>query len=689
MLITNFASGELSERLYGRADLQTYYQGASRLKNFNILPTGGIVRRNGFRRCGEMTSEARLIPFIVNKFMSYVIEIGPGYIDLWRDGRKLSPAEGNKHYFYNGQETEDEDPETQEKLKVNWLPQSYKTAMEVQCVQNYDLIIFAHRENPPFSIKYNSDGNFTLTKMIFDFEPDIEVIEYKEGVYNPDEDKHLPEKNTTTFQKPGHYPGVVAFYQNRLWLGSTQTEPQKIWASAAPNEKGNRYTTFDNYTHYVTVSKVIKSPDLHIFTGSIKNGTNKITGVSQDLTKQLQNPVTDYYVTCDGIPIATKVTSLSDKEILISNNATKDITSEAMAIQLWQSADNPTEADYEETTEYNDMTTADNGFFFEVASDQNDAVKWICPGNNLIIGTESSEYVVPGGVNALSLQVVLNGRHSSDDIQAIYVGEAVIFFAQGKHSIREYYWNAQEAAFQSNNITIANPEILEESAAIDFDYMNNPYGRLLITKADGTVAVLLYEKSAGILGWSRIEHGNGRILSCATVRSDNSSDTLYAAVQYDDGSVYMEELNLTDTKYLDSWSKYSVEAAEGYSDDAVVFDGKDIYTKTEATNNEFSDVDNVIIGYRYESLIKSMPVVNNNITGSKRITDLQIRFSKSYLPEIVNPNGVTEKITGLTEPYSGIRKVIYPGSSETDVFFTIKTDRPYPCVVLSVNANLA
>lgn len=680
MLITNFASGELSERLYGRADLQTYYQGASRLKNFNILPTGGIVRRNGFCRCGDMTSEARLIPFIVNKDLSYVIEMGTkvtegirhGYLAFWKNGNKVLNTEGSQLII--------------ESTADVILPASIEHVREVQYVQDIDCLYFVHNEYKPLMLKWNAGDSFTLSVLQFDFEPDIKVID-EYGVYDPATDSDLPDPDTDTFQTEGNFPSVIAFFQNRLWLGGTKNAPQKVWVSAAPDEHGNRYTVFETYTHYVSVSQVVKDPDLHVFTCSGVKGTKTLTSVTQDFTGI--EDITNYYVSGNGIAVGTKVVSVTANTITVDTALLDDLDSYTCTIQLWRYATTATADDYTYDIEKNDMTTPDSGFFFEMASDQNDAVKWICPGNNLVIGTESSEYVVPSGVNALTLQVVLNGRHSSDDIQALYVGEAVIFFAQGKHAIREYYWNAQEMAFQSNNITIANSEILEESPAIDFDYMNNPYGRLIITKADGNVAVLLYEKSAGILGWSRIEHGKGRILSCATVRSDNSSDTLYAAVQYEDGSVYMEELNLTAVNYLDSWDTYSEETAAGYSDDAVVFDGSNTYTKTEATNNDFTGVDNVIIGYRYESLIKSMPVVNNNITGAKRITDLQIRFSKSYLPEIVNPSGVTEKITGLTEPYSGIRKVIYPGSSETDVFFTIKTDRPYPCTVLSVNANLA
>ena len=97
MLITNFASGELSENLNGRVDLNQYYRGASRIENFEIIPTGGIKRRPGTRRLAKLDGDNRIIPFIVNKNQVYVLEIGlnpdydpedadskPGIIYAWK-----------------------------------------------------------------------------------------------------------------------------------------------------------------------------------------------------------------------------------------------------------------------------------------------------------------------------------------------------------------------------------------------------------------------------------------------------------------------------------------------------------------------------------------------------------------------------------------------------------------------------
>jgi hypothetical protein len=44
---TTFTSGEVTSDLLGRGDLKAYDNGALKLRNVFIQPTGGIVRRSG------------------------------------------------------------------------------------------------------------------------------------------------------------------------------------------------------------------------------------------------------------------------------------------------------------------------------------------------------------------------------------------------------------------------------------------------------------------------------------------------------------------------------------------------------------------------------------------------------------------------------------------------------------------
>ena len=53
LLKTSFTAGEVAPPLLGRSDLAAYENGAARLRNVFIHPTGGVTRRAGLRHVGR------------------------------------------------------------------------------------------------------------------------------------------------------------------------------------------------------------------------------------------------------------------------------------------------------------------------------------------------------------------------------------------------------------------------------------------------------------------------------------------------------------------------------------------------------------------------------------------------------------------------------------------------------------
>lgn len=71
----SFAAGELAPELYGRSDLRAYENGARRLRNVFIQPTGGVTRRPGLRHVAMLPGQARLVTFEFNTEQSYLIAL--------------------------------------------------------------------------------------------------------------------------------------------------------------------------------------------------------------------------------------------------------------------------------------------------------------------------------------------------------------------------------------------------------------------------------------------------------------------------------------------------------------------------------------------------------------------------------------------------------------------------------------
>lgn len=60
---TSFTAGELDPVLYGRLDLRAQEEGAAKLTNVVVLPTGGVCRRPGMRFVSELTDGERLVSY--------------------------------------------------------------------------------------------------------------------------------------------------------------------------------------------------------------------------------------------------------------------------------------------------------------------------------------------------------------------------------------------------------------------------------------------------------------------------------------------------------------------------------------------------------------------------------------------------------------------------------------------------
>jgi hypothetical protein len=89
-LKTSFAAGELSDELLGRADLRAYENGARRLRNVFILPTGGVRRRPGLRHVATMPGPGRLAAFEFNTEQTYLLVFLDRQMIVFRGGTELA-----------------------------------------------------------------------------------------------------------------------------------------------------------------------------------------------------------------------------------------------------------------------------------------------------------------------------------------------------------------------------------------------------------------------------------------------------------------------------------------------------------------------------------------------------------------------------------------------------------------------
>lgn len=137
---TNFTAGELSSNLYGRGDLRIFENGARKLQNVLIHPTGGVSRRKGLRYVDELSSEARLIAFEFNTEQTYLLCLMNKSLKIYKNGREISALET---------------PWTIRQLKnINWT-------------QSADTLLIVHPDVAPQQISRNANEEWQISEWEF------------------------------------------------------------------------------------------------------------------------------------------------------------------------------------------------------------------------------------------------------------------------------------------------------------------------------------------------------------------------------------------------------------------------------------------------------------------------------------------------------------------------------------------
>jgi len=139
-LKTNFASGEVSTSLLGRGDLRAYSNGALKLRNIFIYPTGGVTRRAGLRYIDTLDGAGRLIPFEFNTQQTYLLALTANKISIYLDNAKIT------------------------EVTAPW-PQN--DIAQVTWTQSADTLLMVHPDYAPKRLIRNSLGNFELQDWVY------------------------------------------------------------------------------------------------------------------------------------------------------------------------------------------------------------------------------------------------------------------------------------------------------------------------------------------------------------------------------------------------------------------------------------------------------------------------------------------------------------------------------------------
>jgi len=145
---TNFTAGELAPELLGRGDISAFENGARRLRNVFIQPTGGLTRRAGLRHVTSLPGPARLIPFEFNTEQIYLVVLTDGELRVFQGDAEIAVLAG-----------------------------PWNTAMlpQIGFTQNADTLLLVHSEMVPQRVTRTASG-WTIAGWSFAVTPFLRFV---------------------------------------------------------------------------------------------------------------------------------------------------------------------------------------------------------------------------------------------------------------------------------------------------------------------------------------------------------------------------------------------------------------------------------------------------------------------------------------------------------------------------------
>jgi hypothetical protein len=192
---TSFTAGEIDVDLTGRGDLTLYANGAGRLRNVVVNPTGGVRRRPGLRHVATARGAGRLISFEFNTEQTYLLALSDRRLDIYADGVPVA-----------GLET----PWTAAQIaQVNWT-------------QSADTLLVLHPEVPPRRITRTGAATWTITEWAF-FQEENGVIQVPTHKFAADEVTLAASGTSGTVTLTASAPVFLAGHVNlRFRIGGKQ-----------------------------------------------------------------------------------------------------------------------------------------------------------------------------------------------------------------------------------------------------------------------------------------------------------------------------------------------------------------------------------------------------------------------------------------------------------------------------------
>ncbi len=644
----NFTAGEVTPKLYGRTDISKYDNGAETVENFLVQPHGGLLRRPGTRFVAEVKSSddaVRLVPFEYNVEQAYVLEFGPLYFRIYKDGGQVTSG-GNAVEVTTVYPAADLDG--------------------LKFAQAADTMYVVSPNHPIYKITRTSHTAWTITEVVTSRGP------------------MLDENATTTTLTPDSRDGTVQLTASASTFVSTDVgrlvkvfegyvriatfTSATVVSGAAQELEDGRSEILPSYvadtisfhegdpdsTALEHNDRIEDSAAAFIDEGFESGQTIIISGSTSNNSTAgfLIVDVTDSVLTL--APGADLTTETADTGHTIqgkleatdkwSLGAFSDTTGYPRAVAFYEQrlvfagTDNqPQTLFFSQGGDFENFeggTEADDGMVYTIGSNQVNVIRFLASTRNLVCGTSGGEFAVRAGgtdeaITPTNIQIKQQTAHGAADIQPVQAGNAILFVQRAKRKVLELQYNFDADGYVAPDVALISEHITEHGLD-ELAFQQEPDSILWSVRGDGQLACMTYKREEKVIGWTRqivggsFDGGSAVVENIATIPGDLDEDQVWVVVRRTiNGATkrYIEYIrdfdfgtDVTDARFVDSSLTYTGETstlngaitssattialadASAFASSGAIKIGTEVITYTGKSTNDLTGCTRSVVG---------------------------------------------------------------------------------------------
>lgn len=511
LIKSTFTSGVLDPRLLSRVDTNHYERGLQTGDNVVVTPYGGVRRRGGFKRIDELTSDSgvnvRLIPFSYNSntdqyVIALTVEGGVPRMRFFKNDAIITNINGSGNPY----------------LAAPWAASAFPN---LRFAQTADVMVLVDKDYAPRTlVRGTADNLWTITTITFTGIPQVD--------YN-DASSPAPVSEVQTITFAGA-PVIGNTY--KLDLGGVLTE-LITWAGDATADQQNA-----NIQHITkALSKLYLTGDGDIVT--TRTGALVYVVTFQNGAARSYGLMTGFAVTGPITLAIVKTTNGSPR----TENLWSAVRGYPRNICFYESrlvfggfkSRGQTLALSVTNDPYNFATGEgldDDAILRTLGTDQQNKIVAVMPSKHLQVFTEGAEFYFPDQpLTPAASGVIPQTTYGCSGVRPVELDGATLFIEEQGRGLRQFLYSDIEQAYQgpsasrlASSLIVTPVDMAVTQSSVDED---GSY--LFMVNADGTVAVMMSERSEEIIAWTRWST-LGEVKAVAVL-----TDQVYFVVRYNGG----------------------------------------------------------------------------------------------------------------------------------------------------------